>query len=181
MKHIVGEGYPQPILSAVLIQRFVKREIAFAPPSLLPAFHGHDSASPSPSHPRISQNGSALDLAIALAILSAQSHLPALTSSAQTLAVVGEVGLDGRVLPVHGVLPMAAAACEAGIRTLVVPRENSAEASLVTGLQTFRRTTSTTLLDSLHKGISSYPRATAECWRAADGMSHAAEVQTVSV
>lgn len=126
----------------------------------------------------IPKTGAHFDLAIALAILSAQSHLPALTSSAQTLAVVGEVGLDGRVLPVHGVLPMAAAACEAGIRTLVVPRENSAEASLVTGLQIIPADHLTTLLDSLHKGISQLPQeATAECGAAADGMSHAAEVQ----
>ena len=126
----------------------------------------------------IPKTGAHFDLAIALAILSAQSHLPALTSSAQTLAVVGEVGLDGRVLPVHGVLPMAAAACEAGIRTLVVPRENSAEASLVTGLQIIPADHLTILLDSLHKGISQLPQeATAECGAAADGMSHTAEVQ----
>lgn len=122
----------------------------------------------------IPKTGAHFDLAIALAILSAQAHLPDLVSSAQALAVLGEVGLDGRVLPVHGVLPMAAAAFDAGIRTLVVPRANSAEAHLVTGLQIIPADHLTTLLDSLHKGISQpHKKATTEH----DGVPHAAEVR----
>lgn len=83
----------------------------------------------------IPKTGAHFDLAIALAILAAQGYVPPLSSPHQPMALLGEVGLDGRILPVHGVLPMAAAAYDAGIRTLIVPAANRAEAALVAGLR----------------------------------------------
>ena len=79
------------------------------------------------------KRGSGFDLAIAAAILSAAGAIrPALLDD---LVLLGELGLDGRVRPVPGVLPAAAAAAAAGFRTVAVPAENAAEAALVPGLR----------------------------------------------
>ena len=48
---------------------------------------------------------------------------------------VGELGLDGRLRPVPGVLPSVAGAAAAGFERVVVPPENVAEALLVPGME----------------------------------------------
>jgi magnesium chelatase family protein len=77
---------------------------------------------------QVRKEGAALDLAIAFACLIALETLPA--EAAAGLMVVGELALDGRVKPVHGALPIALAARRGGVRRLVVPAANTAEASL---------------------------------------------------
>ena len=79
----------------------------------------------------IRKSGSGFDLPMALAILVAIRALPQ-ECLADTF-VIGEVGLNGRVQPVRGVLPMVAEAKERGLLRCIVPRENRREASLVTG------------------------------------------------
>ncbi len=79
----------------------------------------------------VKKSGALFDLAIALAILTAQGDLPA-TLSAPTM-VVGELGLDGSLRPIHGVLAIAVLAKKEGIKELIVPAENAAEAALVQG------------------------------------------------
>ncbi len=49
--------------------------------------------------------------------------------------LIGELGLDGRIRPVPGVLPAAAAAAAAGFGAVGVAEENAAEAALVTELR----------------------------------------------
>ena len=77
------------------------------------------------------KRGSAYDLAIAIAIIAANGDLPAPPEGVMFLA---ELGLDGRLRPVPGVLPAALAAARAEITTIVVARVNEAEAGLVPGL-----------------------------------------------
>ena len=77
------------------------------------------------------KRGSAYDLAIAIAIIAANGDLPAPLETAMFLA---ELGLDGRLRPVPGVLPAALIAAGAGITTIVVATANQAEAGLVPGL-----------------------------------------------
>jgi magnesium chelatase family protein len=77
------------------------------------------------------KRGSGFDLAIAVAVLAAAEGLP-LTAPAGKM-FLAELGLDGRLRPVPGVLP-AVAAAEHGVHTVVVAAENAAEASLVPGL-----------------------------------------------
>jgi len=79
------------------------------------------------------KRGSSFDLAIAAAILAAQSAVPQGTFDRAVL--VGELGLDGRVRPVRGVLPSVAAAARAGVESVVVPLANAAEAALVPGVR----------------------------------------------
>lgn len=77
------------------------------------------------------KEGPTYDLAIAVGLLIASGQLTADTESAVFL---GELSLDGAVRHTHGVLPMAALARDRGIRTIYVPREDAAEAALVSGL-----------------------------------------------
>ena len=78
------------------------------------------------------KQGAGFDLAIAVAALAASGEIPAESPS---LAVhVGELGLDGRLRPVPGVLPAVLAAREAGFARVLVPTANAEEASLVDGI-----------------------------------------------
>lgn len=76
--------------------------------------------------------GGGFDLPVAIAMLGATGVVPA--DSLRGLAAVGELGLDGTVRPVPGLLPMVAAAADHGVRTVAVPRHGAAEAALVQGV-----------------------------------------------
>jgi magnesium chelatase family protein len=78
------------------------------------------------------KSGAGFDLPVALAVLGAAGAVPP-AALAGTWAV-GELGLDGSVRPVPGVLPVATAARRGGAARLLVPERAAAEASLVAGL-----------------------------------------------
>jgi magnesium chelatase family protein len=78
------------------------------------------------------KRGSGFDLAIAIAILAAADVLP--LSSPAGKMFLAELGLDGRLRPVPGVLP-AVVAAEPSLDTVVVAAENAGEASLVPGIR----------------------------------------------
>lgn len=79
------------------------------------------------------KRGSALDLPIAVALLRADAQIP--DAGFADMLVAGELGLDGAVRPVPGILPAALAARAAGVRRLLVPRANAEQAALVEGLE----------------------------------------------
>lgn len=79
------------------------------------------------------KRGSGFDLALAASILAASGVLPAEALLGRVL--VGELGLDGRVRPVRGVLPAVLTATRAGFEHVVVPAGNLAEARLLPGVQ----------------------------------------------
>jgi magnesium chelatase family protein len=83
----------------------------------------------------VPKEGAAFDLPIAVGLLAAGGQVCA-TAFART-AFLGELGLDGSLRPVAGVLPIAARCREAGIDALVVPEENAREAAVVEGLHVF--------------------------------------------
>ena len=78
------------------------------------------------------KEGAGFDLPIALGVLCASGLLA--PDAAAGAWVVGELSLQGDVMPVRGVLPIALAASRAGARTLIVPESNAAEGALVEGL-----------------------------------------------
>src|ERR1700678_4097739 len=84
------------------------------------------------------KRGSGFDLAIAIAVLAASESLP-LTAPAGKM-FLAELGLDGRLRPVPGVLP-AVAAAEHRVDTVVVAAQNVAEAALVPGLEVIAAST----------------------------------------
>lgn len=79
------------------------------------------------------KRGSGFDLALAVAVLAASGAVPAGALPGRVL--LGELGLDGRVRPVRGVLPAVLTAGTAGFERVVVPADNLAEARLVPGIQ----------------------------------------------
>jgi magnesium chelatase family protein len=91
------------------------------------------------------KRGSSFDVGIAVAILSAAGAIPA--AGLSELMFLGELGLDGRLRPVRGVLPAVAAAAAAGFRAVVVPAENAAEACLVPGMRVVAASSLSSLLE----------------------------------
>ncbi|MEU1531348.1 YifB family Mg chelatase-like AAA ATPase [Streptomyces fagopyri] len=80
----------------------------------------------------VPKGGSGFDLAVACAVLGAAERIdPRVLSD---IVMIGELGLDGRVRPVRGVLPAVLAAADAGYEQVVVPECAAAEASLVPGI-----------------------------------------------
>ncbi|ULE33101.1 YifB family Mg chelatase-like AAA ATPase [Mycobacterium sp. IDR2000157661] len=76
--------------------------------------------------------GSVYDLALALAVVSAEKQQQ--WERLEKTVLLGELALDGRVRPVKGVLPAVLAARRDGWPAVVVPVDNLAEASLVEGI-----------------------------------------------
>lgn len=79
------------------------------------------------------KSGSGFDLAIAVATLAGAELVD--PARVEQVVHLGELGLDGRLRPVRGVLPAVAAAVAAGRSRVVVPAANAAEAQLVPGAQ----------------------------------------------
>lgn len=79
------------------------------------------------------KTGSLYDIALACAVLSAGRRTP--WDRLEKAVLLGELALDGRVRPVHGVLPAVLAAKRQGRPVVVVPEANLAEASLVDGIE----------------------------------------------
>ncbi|MFG3156253.1 YifB family Mg chelatase-like AAA ATPase [Streptomyces sp. NPDC048219] len=80
----------------------------------------------------VPKSGSGFDLAVAAAVLGASERIdPRVLAD---ILMIGELGLDGRVRPVRGILPAVLAAAEAGYEQVVVPECAAAEASLVPGV-----------------------------------------------
>lgn len=78
------------------------------------------------------KEGGRFDLPVAVGILAASGQIP--HDQIGRYEFIGELALSGELRPVHGVLPVAIEAAAAG-RTLVLPKENAAEAALVKRVQ----------------------------------------------
>lgn len=102
--------------------------------------------------------GTFYDLPILLSVLAAGDGLPAMEADA---AFIGELSLSGELRPVEGVLPAAVAAVRCGIKTLYVPAENAAEATLADGLTVYGAETVEQLLRHLR---GEAPMQRAEKW-----------------
>jgi magnesium chelatase family protein len=83
----------------------------------------------------LKKEGSGFDLPIAIGILGAYGALQ--TKDLCDYLLVGELGLDGSLRAVQGMLPIAVAAREKGIRNLVIPASNAREAAVVEGVNVF--------------------------------------------
>lgn len=79
----------------------------------------------------IKKEGSSYDLPIALGYLLTTSQV---NFEATDAILIGELSLDGSLKKVNGILPIAVMAKEQGFKRLILPRENAAEASFVSGV-----------------------------------------------
>lgn len=93
------------------------------------------------------KHGTHFDLALALAVLAAAGAVPA--ESTVDLLVMGELGLDGRVRAVPGVLPAVVAGAASGARRFVVPAANVSEARVVDGVDVLGASSLRSLLCAL--------------------------------
>ncbi|MCJ8333429.1 MAG: YifB family Mg chelatase-like AAA ATPase [Epibacterium sp.] len=89
------------------------------------------------------KEGSHFDLPLAFALLSALEILP--PEAAQETVVLGELSLDGRLMPVAGALPAALSAAEQN-RALLCPKASSAEAAWVDGTRVIGASTLTEVI-----------------------------------
>jgi magnesium chelatase family protein len=103
------------------------------------------------------KQGSGFDLALAAAVLAAAGAVP--ESAVRRLVLLGELGLDGSVRGIRGVLPAVLAAARAGHRQVVVAQANADEAALVQGVQVLPTATLAQLLDHLTGGPALTPHA----------------------
>jgi magnesium chelatase family protein len=103
------------------------------------------------------KRGSMFDLALAVAVLTAAGDIP--IAAVEGVAWLGELGLDGRLRPVRGVLPAVLAARDHGIRTVLVPAANGAEAALVHDLTVLSATCLSDVVESLRPGGRPLSRA----------------------
>ncbi len=81
----------------------------------------------------IKKEGAGYDLAIALGYILASGQA---IFEPKDKAIVGELSLDGNIRPVWGIVSTAIMARKQGFKTLLVPKENSKESSLVEGINT---------------------------------------------
>ena len=83
----------------------------------------------------VKKEGSAYDLPLAVGILAANEEIPA--TELPHFAMLGELSLDGSLLAVKGVLPIAINAKAEGFSHMIVPYENANEAAVVKGLKVY--------------------------------------------
>ncbi len=83
----------------------------------------------------IRKEGTAFDLPVAIAILTAFGHLP--EEYLKDTLIIGELSLNGKVNKVNGVLPIVYSAKTQGFKKCVVPKENAKEGAVVEGILTY--------------------------------------------
>lgn len=83
----------------------------------------------------IKKSGNGFDLPITVAILAALGIVP--EEFLKDTLVIGEIGLNGAILAVDGMLPILLKAKEQGIHRCIIPRDNRREAALVKDLTVF--------------------------------------------
>ncbi len=83
----------------------------------------------------IRKEGSGFDLPLAIGILATENHIN--TQLLSRYMMVGELSLDGSVMPIKGALPIAIKAREMGFEGLFVPEQNVREAAVVNNLNVY--------------------------------------------
>jgi magnesium chelatase family protein len=81
------------------------------------------------------KEGSAYDLPIAIGMLAASYQLG--DASLTDYIIMGELGLDGGILPIRGALPIAIQAMKDGFKGLILPEQNAREAAIVKDLEVY--------------------------------------------
>ena len=92
---------------------------------VLPPVHITVNISPA----NIRKEGTAYDLPIAVGILVSLGHIP--PEYVKDVCIVGELGLNGEIKPVRGVLPIVKEAAKQGIKTCILPKGNAAEGAVI--------------------------------------------------
>ena len=97
------------------------------------------------------KEGSAYDLSIALGILAASEQINA--EEIGKYIIMGELSLDGGLLPIKGVLPIAIKAKEEGFKGIILPKLNIREAAIVSDLEVYGIDNIKEVVDFFNEGI----------------------------
>ena len=84
----------------------------------------------------IRKSGSAFDLPIAIGILAASGQIENPTRVSEYV-MMGELGLDGLLRPIKGVLPIAMQSKKEGFKGLIIPKSNAKEAAMIQDLAVY--------------------------------------------
>jgi magnesium chelatase family protein len=104
----------------------------------------------------IRKYGSAFDLPIALGILAASEQLPG-PEKLGNYVIMGELGLDGKIHPIKGALPIAIQANKEQFKGLIIPDQNASEAAIVKQLSVFAFANLREVIDFFRDTTSIHP------------------------
>lgn len=126
---------------------------------------GHVTVNLAPAD--IKKEGTAFDLAIAVSLIAAKN--PDLFGMLGETMLLGELSLQGKLMPVRGALSMAITAAEHGIRNIILPRQNARECECIDHIHIFPADTLTQVCNHLsgREPISEHPHAAFEQLQAA--------------
>lgn len=97
------------------------------------------------------KEGSAYDLSIAVGILAASGQIVA--ENTGEFIIMGELSLDGGLQPIKGVLPIAIKAREEGFKGIILPKQNTREAAIVSDLEVYGVENIKEVIDYFNEGI----------------------------
>ncbi len=103
----------------------------------------------------IRKEGSAYDLTIAIGVMASGELIT--TDMLEETIIMGELSLDGSILPIKGALPIAIQAHKDGYKKLIVPKENAREAAIVKDLEVYGMETLNDVVDLL-EGTKEFER-----------------------
>lgn len=83
----------------------------------------------------VRKEGSAYDLPMAIGILASSGQLP--EDELGKYIIMGELSLDGSILPIKGALPIAIQARKEGFKGFILPKQNAREAAIVNNLEVY--------------------------------------------
>ncbi|MCM1137714.1 MAG: YifB family Mg chelatase-like AAA ATPase [Duncaniella sp.] len=104
----------------------------------------------------VKKEGAAYDLPIAVAVLAAAEQIES-KIPLDSYMIMGELSLDGSVLPIRGALPMAIKARELGFKGMIVPHANVSEAAVVNNLDVYGVTDLKQVLDFITGKVDLQP------------------------
>lgn len=99
----------------------------------------------------IRKEGSAYDLPIAIGIMAASDQLQ--SEQLNQYAIMGELSLDGEIRPIKGCLPIAIKAKQDGLKGIILPSQNAAEAAVVDGLNVFAADNLKQVVEFFNEGV----------------------------
>ena len=103
----------------------------------------------------IRKEGSAYDLTLAVGILAANNVIR--TDNLADYIIMGELSLDGGLLPIKGALPIAIEARKNGFKGIILPKQNAREAAIVKGIRVYGMTGIREVIDFLNGTLSVEP------------------------
>ena len=100
------------------------------------------------------KEGSAYDLPLAMAILGASSQIK--SETIEQYIIMGELSLDGSLMPIKGALPIAINAKKEGFTSFILPEQNAKEAAVVEGLDVYGVSTIKQVIDHFNEEVLLY-------------------------